>query len=1307
MTNEEISVLHNNHYLFSDHFLNVLLKQNKKWAKQWVEVEKLATPFGEWLQKLYQTEKEFLPQYNEAQLEEHWFKPIFRHLGHTFEGQTPIPALLDESIKYPDYLFFTDESGRQSALQQLNSPAVVQSALAVGEVKKWGTPLNRKSEKGYTFAENNPSFQIDYYVRATGLNWGILSNGKLWRLVHKDSSYKLDIYFEIDLEKSLTAQSTEAIAFFLLFFHQHSLRPDLNTGRSFLDDVLQESIAYTIKLEEDIREKAYFALEQLIQGFFEVENNQLTEQDLPQIYTNSLYLLYRFIFLFYGESRGLLPTNNPVYQTKFSFKKITNQIANQLENGQPFYKNGRQIWYQLLELFTIIEGRLPAFNQELGVPIYNGGLFNAQIHPFLEEKFVGDYFLAQAIDALARRMGEEQTLELVDYRSLGVRQIGSIYEGLLEYQALLATEPLVSVKKENSERWILEADVAKNSKIVTRKAAGQIYLALATDKGARKTTGSYYTPDYIVKYMVEESLGPLVTAAEERVKQQTPLSALGYQFAAEILKLRVLDPAMGSAHFLVEATDYLARKIATHNATLQNGQTNIDEDDLINWRRQVAEQCIYGVDKNLLAVELAKLSLWLITAAKDKPLSFLDHHLRHGDSLVGATLSELVKLPSSKKEMELPSNQPPLYLDTHFTQDIFRAVGGMNQISRLLSDTVADVHLKSKTFQELQEVHLARWRDIANLWTSHFFGNTMTSQAWAILSEYLQRGIGKEEEFPELKILAHHLEHPAVKNQDYFHWELEFPEIFFDEQGQLRHETAGFDVVISNPPYVRQEYLKIYKPLFEFYYTVYTGTADLYLYFYERGFKFLKPHVGRMGYITSGTFARTNSAKPFREWFSKNAQIETLIDFGENQPFAEAEMVRPSIVILSNQFHKHNFNVLFMEGTKILHPFQEALTEFGFEADVELLENSEWIFQPNHLKKLSEKIFSRGIPLEEIQKTIFRGILTGLNEAFYLTEEQKDKILSKRPETAALLTPFLRGADLRPWYQKKEGRWLVTIPQGWTYQQYGSQISTDIAQSLLSNQFPELFNYLQPFQEEAQKRLDKGDFWWELRPCNYYEEFRKPKILWNDITKLPRFSWDNENYFVNQKGYILPNAQPSLLAILQSRVNWFAISRKCTPLRLRAGLWQYQVLSQFVKRLPIPHMNTNEQEHLGHLAIEITNLANQRYQLHQLTKHRIEVDLSVEEGVVELNQKLSTWWLLSFKEFRAEIKKLFKRDIPLKERQEWENYLKEQQTQHQTLTNQIIALEIELNKLVYQLYNLTPEEIALVEDATKYPYGAV
>lgn len=868
---------HNNHFLFSDHYLDDILRRTPLWQR---EIVPQAESFFTWLKALYQKEKAQLPQYKEAQLEENWLKPILRQLGHEFEGQGTIPALTQAKIRYPDYLFFANEAERHAAATSPNSAL---HARAVGEVKRWGVPLNRKTKGGgSSFDDNNPSYQIDYYLRATDLTWGILSNGQQWRLVHKESSYKLDVYFEIDLEKALENESLGAIAYFYAFFRQAALLPD-NQGRIFLNDALQDSRAYALQLESDLRENAYKALEQLILGFLAPSRNRLDVNNpahRQQVYDNSLYLLYRILFLFYGESRGLLPMPNPEYRN-YSLQALAQTAADLVDEGKNIPPMTTIHWAHLRTLFQIINGDDEALNQHLGVPRYNGGLFNPALYPFLDEHVVGDRHLIQAIDYLGRRAvvreGRYAGRERVDYRTLGVRQLGSIYEGLLEYQPRQASEPMAAVRQKGAEKWLPASQIKGRTEILERREPGELYLA--TDKGERKATGSYYTPDYIVKYIVEQTLGPLV----ERVRQEAAGDTA--RFVAGILQLNVLDPAMGSGHFLVEATDFLARALATGAdvpgadnlpKVLNLRKVNEEADDLVYWRRQVVERCIYGVDKNRLAVELAKLSLWLVTVAADQPLSFLDHHLRHGDSLVGARLADLARAPGTTKNKATTDEQLLLFDEGAFAQDAFRAVGGMLTIEGMLSESIDDIHTKEQLYTDLRG-HLSRWKQQADLWVSYYFGNSYSREEYADLARYLQSAT--QSSLLSLHHFQPFLTHPAVVANDYFHWELEFPELFFDRNGQPLQERAGFDAVIGNPPWVNvgresdnETFVGFVKSLFK----TAEYQVDLYTLFLELGIELLGAD-SLLGLIVPDPWLANYSTSRLREFLFTRSQLLQII----------------------------------------------------------------------------------------------------------------------------------------------------------------------------------------------------------------------------------------------------------------------------------------------------------------------------------------------------------------------------------------------------------------------------------------------
>ncbi|MGH2481102.1 MAG: N-6 DNA methylase, partial [Ktedonobacteraceae bacterium] len=376
-------------------------------------------------------------------------------------------------------------------------------------------------------------------------------------------------------------------------------------------------------------------------------------------------------------------------------------------------------------------------NKQLGISTFNGGLFDTRKHAFLEGHIVGDLSLAQAIDKLARapedgRDFSEKTL--IDYRDLSERHLGTIYEGLLEYTLHVADETLAELR--SSSKVVPLAD-APAKDIARTYQPGDVYLV--TDAGERKTSGSYYTPDYIVKYMVEQTLQPVLQRAVAGVADNS-------ERIASILAVNVLDPAMGSGHFPVEVVEYIARYLV--ELGVQPEDKDAQEADMTYWKRRVAQHCIYGVDLNPLAVELAKLSLWLATAARGYPLNFLDHHLRPGNALVGAWLDEVATSEHPKRkllrqrqaelaEYKAEATTPFMLWDDHiFTQSLSGALDIVNAIAQTPGNTVAQVKQQEAAYEELRALFLHKYQDLLHLGVALFYDLEIDHRFWSAYASY-------------------------------------------------------------------------------------------------------------------------------------------------------------------------------------------------------------------------------------------------------------------------------------------------------------------------------------------------------------------------------------------------------------------------------------------------------------------------------------------------------------------------------------------------------------------------------------------
>jgi hypothetical protein len=739
---------HLNRGLFSNYYLEELLPKEEEFKVPLSELERSL----EEVKRVW--DKRYLSTLNEPQLRKHFLDKVFEILGWAVDVEPPTPS--GEWARHPDYALF-DSNEDLKLSQEAAKEEYFRSALCLGEAKRWGRPFDKKV-KADPEDPQNPSLQISRYLWLTEVKWGILTDGRHWRLYERETSKRLDIFYEIDLEDLIENGSIEDFKYFYLFFRKHAFP-------AFLAKIYKESVDYAEAVGEQLKENVYHALKIVAQGFLESPENDLKEIHLKEIHDNSLILLYRFLFILYAEYRGLLPVGeNQLYTASYSLDVLKKEIADKLDKHKPIASSTHGYWNKLKELFEIIN----IGNPELGVPPYNGGLFDPDKYGFLERYRVGDLYIAKAVDFLSRSSDKAY----IDYGSLEIRHLGSIYEGLLEYKLKIAENDLVPAKDKGKEVFIHLKDAkTTKKKIKEGEIVREEELYLATDKAERKATGSYYTPGYIVNYIIDNTIGPLVERiyresklaqeiknnirhfneifeeiVEERGEEEKEnllklwnmtrdnqerrdflLNLLdgakpshGYDPLEQILQLKILDPAMGSGHFLVEATDFLARELLrvlsgeplldpSKEMTVREAKEPYDskeaEQEDIRWaRREVVERCIFGVDLNPLAVELAKLSLWLYTVAKNRPLNFLDHHLRCGNSLIGASIDDLVSLPSLKKKRAEPAFKQLGIFESAFRERVSILLKSFELIEACPSDTVEQIREKEIYYQDFRRV---------------------------------------------------------------------------------------------------------------------------------------------------------------------------------------------------------------------------------------------------------------------------------------------------------------------------------------------------------------------------------------------------------------------------------------------------------------------------------------------------------------------------------------------------------------------------------------------------------------------------
>ncbi len=1248
-TPQPADTAHRNHGLFSDHYLNLTLPDRPDWEALEDEANMAMIAVSDLLEA-------YTPSTNEAQVEEELVRPVLRLLGHedTFEVQ---PALqTPEGTKRPDYVLYRDAASLAANKNTtLTDESLRGRAFAVADAKYWDRPLDLSLKKGNqdAFSNKNPSFQISFYMQHAGTDWGILTNGRLWRLYHRDSAHKLDRFYEVDL-KALS-DSGDVGAF--LYFHAFFRRTAFDDGPLGVEALLSESEDYARNVGDSLKSQVYEALRHLAQGFLDYPPNKLEseEETLREVYDSALILLYRLLFVLYAESRDLLPVRDSQdYRDYYSLHAIKHDVAAGLVEGRTLLPTSATLWPRLKELFGIIDTGSPP----LSVATFNGGLFDGERHPFLENHSVGDGHLREAVDRLSRVEGQ-----FVDYRDLAERHLGTIYEGLLEYHLEASTE---------EPGWT---------------------VALLNDRGERKATGSYYTPDYVVKYIVEATVGPMLRKAVEGAGSDE-------KKVAAVLEVNVLDPSMGSGHFLVEVTEYIARFLVELGVVPEDeaGEALDAASELAYWKRRVAQSCVYGVDLNPLAVDLAKLSLWLATVAKDRPLSFLDHHLRTGNSLVGGRISDLQPGGTSAKKRKKKAKddggaQLSMLEDDAFRRSMSTAVGNIWLIEESPADTVEDVKEQERLYDRLREDLTRRYARLADIAIATHFGVELDRSLWQSLTDYVTKS--NVVTLPQFQRWMDEAQAQAEERR-FFHWELEFPDVFFDRQGRPLGDDAGFDAVVGNPPYVRQEQLGPFKPYFkEAYAETYHGVADLYVYFYQQGLRQLR-RGGRMSYIVTNKWLRAGYGEPLRGYFADEGALEEIVDFGHAPIFADAD-VFPCIIVLEKPARSASAE----SDVRVAEFPREALKggadiasyvrDHAHTVPKKRFGKNAWSLETSAVDDLMEKIRANGVPLAEFAgvKPAY-GIKTSLNEAFLIDAATKDRLVREDPRSAEVIKPYLRGQDIKRWSPNWQDLWMIVLKSSgdhaWPWSNAG-----DDAGEVFRQTYPSLHAHMKPLEEKLRKRQDQGRNWWELRSCAYYEIFEQPKIIHTDITWRPQFAFTEESTYLVNTAYMWPTKDLWVLAVVNSPLLWAYMWRNATHGKDEA----LRLIYSFTEKLPIApptdEARAETEEAVGRL-VEITRAEQE--------SRRDALDwLRVEYGVEKPGQKLSDFAALTGDEFVEEVRKRRPKDsgrlspAGLKELRAGYTDLAAPVREGRT---EAAKLEQRLSDLVNQAYSLTPEEIDLL-----------
>ncbi len=765
-------------------------------------------------------------------------------------------------------------------------------------------------------------------------------------------------------------------------------------------------------------------------------------------------------------------------------------------------------------------------------------------------------------------------------------------------------------------------------------------LGLIFEKINGYKDGSYFTPGFITMYMCRETIRKAVVQKFNEAKQWNCNNLHELYDKIEDRKeandivnsIKICDPAVGSGHFLVSSLNEIiavkndlkilqdrgGKRLKEYHVEVVNDELIVTDEEgdffdynpankesqrlqetLFHEKQTIIENCLFGVDINSNSVKICRLRLWielLKNAYYKNPseletLPNIDINIKCGNSLVSRfAIDSDLKQALKKSKWTIDSYR--IAVDTYRNAESKEQKKEMEQlIANIKSDFRSEISLNDPKVKSLQKLR-GEWLKLTTT-QSMFEMSKKEKTDWNKKVQQLTEETKKlETEIEEIKA------NKIFENA--FEWRFEFPEVLNDDG-----DFVGFDVVIGNPPYIRQEELGEYKDHLQTNYKVFTSGGDIFSYFYELSHSIMKDK-GYFSFINN-TFDKTKAGKILREFVENNFSYKRYIDFTDVVVFEEATTY-PIILIAQKANHKSNFK--FFKYSKANFYNKELLSNDSIYTEVaqDKLNSSAWNFINSFEQSILAKIQSHKSILEHYGKCYY-GVKTALNEAF-VTENDLGSY--------EVLKNVYDGKDLKKWTTPRPFKKMIVFESKSTSKKFG-KLNENVAFEKMKETSPEIINHLEPFKEKAKKRYDKGEFWWELRNCAYYDLFEKSKIIFPNLQNNNKFAFDDTGVYLNAPAVFLPSDDKALLAVLNSKVVWHFLKSVCV---IRSGGY-IEVKPQYFEQIPIPNIDAKTQTKLTDLAENaiqekcnnqqadisiIENQINQLvYQLYKLTEEEIKI----------------------------------------------------------------------------------------------------
>ena len=742
----------------------------------------------------------------------------------------------------------------------------------------------------------------------------------------------------------------------------------------------------------------------------------------------------------------------------------------------------------------------------------------------------------------------------------------------------------------------LESGEEDSEKLINSAVLGLIFEKINGYKD-----GSFYTPSFITMYMCRETIRRAVVQKfnevkgwncqclddlYERIEDKKEANTI-------INSLKICDPAVGSGHFLVSALnemiaikselrillDRTGKSLKDYRVEVRNDKLLVYDDEgklfayhpnnaekqrvqeaLFHEKQTIIESCLFGVDINPNSVTICRLRLWIELLKNAyyrvdgnlETLPNIDINIKCGNSLISRFgLDVDVKQVLKKQKFSIEQ-----YRDAVQTYRSAESKAQKREMESLIAKIKNGFCVYLGDYTPDKKKLLKLQQELAEKEYPLLFESETDKKA-------REKKIAKlHNEIDKLEATISDIESGRLY-ENALEWRFEFPEVLNDDG-----DFVGFDVVIGNPPYIRQEEIKELKPTLQQNYQCYTGVADLFVYFYELSLNLLKPK-GHLTYISSNKYFRAGYGEKLRQFLTNSSIIHNLIDFGDYPVFEEA-IAYPSIITLSKAKSKNNqVQALSWDETKKqnIAQFATVLEQDGLRIAQENLKPDGWRLESSQNIDLLAKLRNAGKPLGEyVNGRFYRGILTGFNEAFVIDLATRDRLINEHSSSAEVIKPFLRGRDVKRWSVDYEDLYLIKIESSENIEHPWANKLEQEAEQIFTKRYPAIYKHFEQFRTQLIARSDQGRFFWELRSCKYWQEFEQPKIIIPAITNNVEYAPDSLGYYSNDKTSIcIPKDINYTSGILNSALMWWFIQQIAAS--RQGGFFEFK--PAYVSQIPI------------------------------------------------------------------------------------------------------------------------------------------